>query len=601
MRRLAALVILQALASAARGDGGFIPLSGRAAGEGLTTSAAQKAVIIRDGPYEILLLQTTYAGPAAGFAWIIPVPSRPAPDDIFVASTDFLKGAFLTAQPVGDTFLTDPWSLKLGLSAGMPGKAAADRVTVWAEVLVGDYRAAVLSAGEGAALQQWLQGHGYATPADLGPVADEYARKGWSFVALKMNLERVPGQAVLRDVEPLGLRFKAERLVFPLRISTLSAPERTALLLVVYAEGTVQPRELPTVTLPKETDLAHGESYYALVRRTLQSRGGRAMLVEMRQPDLRDTKAEGRKLVKAGLRTDLQLGQYRQDPSGASVARWPILGVTRLFGLLPRDAMVDLTFEPGPEVKTSTHVRRHGALRYPAWAEALWRGWPQLAIMLPLMAWAYRRRRAALASAPPDSPLAERLTEPWPVIPDALVPLLLLLAVPAGLVLLAMPFAVWPLLLPVVVLWLVGWVTRSSPHRQFWAWWITALVVMVLCLPSALAHTVGSATLSPRITQQLGDNLKALDEALQTFTNTYHCYPARVSDLTLAQPTQGLDASGNPVAITTQGMPGPILDKLPLDPLTGRRDTWVYDVLSPGMVDSGGYKVTVSYSSWTPH
>ena len=44
-----------------------------------------------------------------------------------------------------------------------------------------------------------------------------------------------------------------------------------------------------------------------------------------------------------------------------------------------------------------------------------------------------------------------------------------------------------------------------------------------------------------------------------------------------------------------------MLQQLPADPLTNRRDTWVYDVLSPGMVDSGGYKVTVIYSDWHRH
>jgi hypothetical protein len=600
MRRLAAVIILQALAFTAHADGGFIPLSGRAAGEGLTTSAAQKAVIIRDGPYEVLLLQTTYSGPAAGFAWIVPVPSRPSLDDIFVASSDFLKGAFLTTQPGGSTSLVDPWRTHFGPTAGMPGTQITERVTVWGEVLVGDYRATILSAAEGTALQQWLRGHGYATPAALGPVADEYARKGWSFVALKMNPERVPGQTLLRDMEPLGLRFKAEHLVFPLRISTLSAPERTSLLLVVYSPETAVPGELPTMALPKETTLAPGESYHALVRRMLQVCDGRAMLVEMRQPRPPDTQFEGRQLTRAELRLDLENGQYRRKASGPTPADWSALSVTRLYGLLPRAAMVDLTLAPGPHVNTSTRVYRTGTVRYPTWAEALWRGWPELAVMLPLMAWAYWRRRATHLPSPSDAARAERTSQRTPWVSDEgeswilAAVLILFLSLCMGLML-------WPLALPAVVWLVVRRVTKASVHRWFWTRWITAIVVMSLCLPSVLAHTVGNSLLGGKTEQQLEGNLKALDVALQTFADTYHCYPARLSDLTVAQPQQGLDASGNAVAIASRAASGPIMESLPIDPLTGQRDTWVYDVLSPGMVDSGGYKTHVSYSEYAPH
>ena len=43
-----------------------------------------------------------------------------------------------------------------------------------------------------------------------------------------------------------------------------------------------------------------------------------------------------------------------------------------------------------------------------------------------------------------------------------------------------------------------------------------------------------------------------------------------------------------------------ILPQLPVDPLTGKRDSWVYDVLAPGLADSGAYKVTVRYSESMP-
>jgi len=38
---------------------------------------------------------------------------------------------------------------------------------------------------------------------------------------------------------------------------------------------------------------------------------------------------------------------------------------------------------------------------------------------------------------------------------------------------------------------------------------------------------------------------------------------------------------------------GPFLKRLPVDPLTGRRDTWLYDVLATPPVESGAFRLQV--------
>jgi hypothetical protein len=65
---------------------------GRLYGDLGATSTEQKGIIIDPAEgREVLLLQTTYHGPAAGFAWVIPVPGEPLDDDVFMASTEFVE------------------------------------------------------------------------------------------------------------------------------------------------------------------------------------------------------------------------------------------------------------------------------------------------------------------------------------------------------------------------------------------------------------------------------------------------------------------------------------------------------------------------------
>jgi len=98
------------------------------------------------------------------------------------------------------------------------------------------------------------------------------------------------------------------------------------------------------------------------------------------------------------------------------------------------------------------------------------------------------------------------------------------------------------------------------------------------------------------IAQQLDEALRELDEAVGVFKDQTGCYPEHLPDLTNTQPTYGLDSSGNrmPIVSTLQAA---VLQKVPNDPLTGRSDTWVYDVLAPQVVDSGAYEITVERAS----
>ena len=87
--------------------------------------------------------------------------------------------------------------------------------------------------------------------------------------------------------------------------------------------------------------------------------------------------------------------------------------------------------------------------------------------------------------------------------------------------------------------------------------------------------------------------LARLDEGLTRFADETGAFPMRLEDLTSrTPPAEGLDGSGNRVQIDASAE-GPWLVAVPIDPLTGRRDTWVYEPTGDPMVASGAYVIEV--------
>jgi len=114
-----AVILLVAAGAGVVADGMFVPTQ-KLGDAGQPSSAAQKAIIIREGPDQVLLLQTTYAGPATEFAWIVPVPELPT--DVFEADPYFMDMVFVRTNPHVVTKLTGPeeerWGSKSDATEG---------------------------------------------------------------------------------------------------------------------------------------------------------------------------------------------------------------------------------------------------------------------------------------------------------------------------------------------------------------------------------------------------------------------------------------------------------------------------------------------------
>ncbi len=380
MRRAATLVSLFALlvsTRAALSDGMFMPpkLSPRVAGQTGVASTAQKAVIIDmlQGD-EILLLQTTYQGPAEEFAWVIPVPGLPGKNDVFSASPEFLDVVFGQTTPRIRTEMDDPvpsvsfaggsgFAGSLLATAGFGGHKAG--VVVHELMQVGMYDAAVLSATRAGVLTRWLLENDFQVPQNAAEILATYVEKRWYFVALRITPEEIPASAVVEDVDPIGIRFATERLVFPLTISRASSREETEILLVIMADGAVRCDQLVEVKLPLEQTFEPGESYATIRRAALRS-SGPGVIVEysggqvMPYRDMDFVRDRRRPVQKRGL-TALQ--------------------GTRLWTVLNNRQMEDLTFSPARSEPAAVEITRYALVRR-GWSTWLLHSTPGVILLL---------------------------------------------------------------------------------------------------------------------------------------------------------------------------------------------------------------------------
>lgn len=213
----------------------------------------QKAIIVHDAGREDILLQVKYEGALSEFGWLIPVPSLP---NVQKGSMEaFYELSQLTQRRFGV-----PQAETRGDLAPPNAAGPAEPVKVIAIKTVGAYEVAVLSAKDSGSLARWLESHGYSLPDGKAVIVDDYIRKGWYFVAAKIQLEKpvavniVAGsspkqsklssreqKAVRRklasgELHPLLISFDTPTCVFPLKISAVGGHPSEVSLYVLSAQ-----------------------------------------------------------------------------------------------------------------------------------------------------------------------------------------------------------------------------------------------------------------------------------------------------------------------------------------------------------------------------
>jgi hypothetical protein len=149
-------------------------------------------------------------------------------------------------------------------------------VTVYGKITLVHYEVSILGAADASALLNWLKNNDYQVNPAAYEVLDTYVDQDWAFVAVKLN----PSEKRHYKNEflpPLTIKYQHHRLIYPLRISSVSTTKTAKITLYVIAESTVSSSNLPTATLIFEEDLyepVDPEGYIeACIQRTIGSEG----------------------------------------------------------------------------------------------------------------------------------------------------------------------------------------------------------------------------------------------------------------------------------------------------------------------------------------
>jgi hypothetical protein len=228
-RRFLALAIALGVvfeASCALADGGFLPYYGS-----FIMETRQQAFITYDEMTgtEELIIQPSFTGDARDFGWIVPVPAQP---ELSVLDAGLFRDCQLLTMPIyrhrGDTW---------GCSHTMtPDYDDPGDIDIHNEQTVGIYRTLTVSAGDSQALTDSLFAWGYLHVENQQAVQDAlqyYIERDWYFVAMKADTAQLQSHPYddtwYGNFEPVRFVFSSDTIVYPLRISIISAPVQSEL------------------------------------------------------------------------------------------------------------------------------------------------------------------------------------------------------------------------------------------------------------------------------------------------------------------------------------------------------------------------------------
>jgi hypothetical protein len=186
-------------------------------------------IVLRDG-WEDLVISVRYDGAPEEFGWIVPVPSVP---ELFAEDQELFELLRRATEPFERPRREAPNHRRFGMMA-------AGATTVLKEEAVGVFDACVLRSTDGADLESWLKQHDFVVPPGGQKVLDRYIARGWVFAAFKI---RPGGERGV--IQPVRLRFRSEKPIFPLEISSIPGTPAEVVLYCVSHHGYLEPTGFP--------------------------------------------------------------------------------------------------------------------------------------------------------------------------------------------------------------------------------------------------------------------------------------------------------------------------------------------------------------------
>jgi hypothetical protein len=242
----------------------------------------------------VLWSQIEYEGPPEEFAWVLPVgpgSTIELASPLWFEALEAVTSTHVVPPGVcGPAAIYDEPSSG-GCSPGCAGQSAdsggvrggpqeedKSAVDVVSRGTLGPYDTVTLSSKDGQAVKDWLITNGYAVPADVGPILDEYTMKGMDFIALRLKPDSSTGQ-----MQPVRVVTKGASPMIPFRMMVAGARATVPVTLYVISEGRYAPQSYPEAALDATSlrwDFAAENSNYTEARDAAlkASEGGRGFL-----------------------------------------------------------------------------------------------------------------------------------------------------------------------------------------------------------------------------------------------------------------------------------------------------------------------------------
>lgn len=320
-------------------------------GKAEVSSDAQRALLVWKQGSETLHVESTYSGPAADFAWIIPVPARPTVER---SKWELFEQAEEATRPQVTVEKAEVFrGLNIGCSAPAT-KTDTERLTTSVRKIeslaIREFHIDIVQANDSGGFLTWLHNHEYVVPAGAKPIFQEYIDKRFYFIVTKIDKTSAWArhkditEAVSGGLTPLAVTFAAGRPFYPLAISAVSSASENELLLLCAASERLEPVEYAS------TDLSTGDIEYTIAAKVREK--GNA-LVRTGVDFGPAVKAAQERMAGPGLVVESvkEMAWHGKKPGNLVRKSSRVAGekacVTRFHTFLKPRQMRDITFIPG--------------------------------------------------------------------------------------------------------------------------------------------------------------------------------------------------------------------------------------------------------------
>ncbi len=200
--------------------------------------------------------QVKYQGNPSSFAWVLPISGTVdvglSADVVFQQLDQVTQTTIISPPqncPPPPNCSNRNGALGAASDSSSADASAPPGVQVTKQEVVGPYETVQLKATDANALQNWLQQNGFAVPADVQPIVNQYVAEHFDFLALKL----IPGKGV-QDMRPVRVTTQGANAVLPLRMVAAGTGATVGISLWVVAEGRYEAQNFPNFEI-KADDL----------------------------------------------------------------------------------------------------------------------------------------------------------------------------------------------------------------------------------------------------------------------------------------------------------------------------------------------------------